>query len=337
MQRFWRAPRIAKKTGLKAVEMFRAVATGRIKAIWIIHTNPAATLPEADAVVAALRSCPFVVVSDVTGATDTARLAHLLLPATAWGEKDGTVTNSDRTVSRQRRVLPVPGQARDDWRILAGVAARMGWAGAFGWNSAAEIFTEHAALSGVAGAHAVVARKRWRRRMTHAPNSLPCQCPPLRDGCETLRKTDAHWKTGLSARTEVIPKAVDLMHAFMQDGHDPDVDIREMTPIDEMALIAKEEPFDAELGRDGFGYDAVGCDLIEGCEQAGDVFLGLLVTPPVAGVAVNVIKAMGRPFLNANGGHRVSPGSARSPLPPSAACTSPPEQRRHGSTRPSTG
>jgi assimilatory nitrate reductase catalytic subunit len=152
VQRFWRAPRIAEKPGLKAVEMFRAVATGRIKAIWIIHTNPAATLPEADAVCAALRACPFVVVSDVTGATDTARLAHLLLPATAWGEKDGTVTNSDRTVSRQRRVLPVPGQARDDWRILAGVAARMGWAGAFGWNSAAQVFAEHAALSGVAGA-----------------------------------------------------------------------------------------------------------------------------------------------------------------------------------------
>jgi assimilatory nitrate reductase catalytic subunit len=100
----------------------------------------------------ALSACPFVVVQDVTGATDTARLAHVLLPATAWAEKDGTVTNSDRTISRQRRVLPAPGQAREDWRILADVAARMGWGAAFGWDSAAAIFREYAALSGVAGA-----------------------------------------------------------------------------------------------------------------------------------------------------------------------------------------
>ena len=109
---------------------------GTIKAIWIIHTNPAVSMPDADAVAAALRACPFVVVQDITAATDTARLAHVLLPATAWGEKDGTVTNSDRTISRQRRVLPAPGQARDDWRILADVAARMGWGDAFDWADA---------------------------------------------------------------------------------------------------------------------------------------------------------------------------------------------------------
>ncbi|MBI1170028.1 molybdopterin-dependent oxidoreductase [bacterium] len=151
VQTFWASPAIAQRPGLKAVDMFRAVGEGKIKAIWIIHTNPAVSMPDADAVAAALRACPFVVVQDVTAATDTAKLAHVLLPATAWAEKDGTVTNSDRTISRQRRVLPAPGQARDDWRILAGVAARMGWAKAFGWPDAAAIFREHAALSGVAG------------------------------------------------------------------------------------------------------------------------------------------------------------------------------------------
>ena len=151
VQGFWASPVIAGRPGLKAVDMFRAVAEGRIKAIWIIHTNPAVTMPDADAVRAALAACPFVVVSDITADTDTARLAHVVLPATAWGEKEGTVTNSDRTVSRQRRVLAAPGQARDDWAILAGVAARMGWGGAFAWPSAAAIFREHAALSGVAG------------------------------------------------------------------------------------------------------------------------------------------------------------------------------------------
>ena len=143
---------LADTPGLKVVEMFRAVACGRIKAIWIIHTNPVVSMPDADAVAAALRACPFVVVQDVTAQTDTARLAHVLLAATAWGEKDGTVTNSDRTISRQRRMLAAPGQARDDWRILAAVAARMGWASAFNWPDAAAIFREYAALSAVAGA-----------------------------------------------------------------------------------------------------------------------------------------------------------------------------------------
>ena len=151
VQAFWVSPAMAERPGLKAVDMFRAVGEGRIKAIWIIHTNPAVSMPDADAVTAALRACPFVVVQDVTADTDTARLAHVLLPATAWAEKEGSVTNSDRTISRQRRVLPAPGRARDDWRILAQVAQRMGWAEAFDWPDAAAIFREYAALSGVAG------------------------------------------------------------------------------------------------------------------------------------------------------------------------------------------
>ncbi|PTX48241.1 assimilatory nitrate reductase (NADH) alpha subunit apoprotein [Gemmobacter caeni] len=148
---FWRAPRMAERPGLKAVDLFRAVGDGRVKALWIIHTNPAVTLPEADAVRAAIAACEFVAVSDVTGATDTARLAHVLLPAAAWAEKSGTVTNSDRTISRQRAVLVPPGAARPDWWMLAGVARRMGFDG-FDWPGPAAIFREHAALSGIAGA-----------------------------------------------------------------------------------------------------------------------------------------------------------------------------------------
>jgi len=149
---FWQAPQMPDRAGLKAVDMFRAAGDGRIKALWIIHTNPAVTLPEADAVRDAIAACDFVVVSDITDRTDTARLADVLLPATAWGEKDGTVTNSDRTISRQRAVLPAPGQARPDWDILAEVGRRMGWRAAFDYRSPAEIFREHAALSGIAGA-----------------------------------------------------------------------------------------------------------------------------------------------------------------------------------------
>ena len=148
---FWQAPTVPDAPGLKAVDMFRAVGDGRIKALWIIHTNPAVSMPEADQVRAAIAGCDFVVVSDITAHTDTARLAQVLLPAAAWAEKDGTVTNSDRTISRQRSILPAPGEARPDWNILAEVGRRMGWHAAFDYEGPAEIFREYATLSGLAG------------------------------------------------------------------------------------------------------------------------------------------------------------------------------------------
>lgn len=151
VQGFWASPTMVQKPGLKAVDMFRAVEDGQIKALWIICTNPAVSMPDADRVAAAIAACNFVVVSDMMAETDTTKLADVLLPATGWGEKDGTVTNSERRISRQRALFSAPGQARADWRILADVGARMGWGAAFGWASAAEIFAEYAALSGVAG------------------------------------------------------------------------------------------------------------------------------------------------------------------------------------------
>ncbi|WP_171240126.1 nitrate reductase [Ruegeria sp. HKCCA5491] len=147
---FWSAPTMPEAPGLKAVDLFRAVGDGRFKALWVIHTNPVVSMPEANAVRDAIAACPFTVVSDITARTDTARLADVLLPAAAWAEKDGTVTNSDRTISRQRSVLPAPGQARADWDILAEVGRRMGWASAFDYQTPGEIFREYATLSGVA-------------------------------------------------------------------------------------------------------------------------------------------------------------------------------------------
>ncbi|MEJ2000578.1 MAG: molybdopterin-dependent oxidoreductase [Maritimibacter sp.] len=151
VQAFWAAPAMPTRAGLKAVDMFKAVGEGKIKAIWIMCTNPVASLPEADKVREALLGCDFVVVSDLFASTDTARCADVLLPATGWGEKDGTVTNSDRTISRQRQFLPAPGAARHDWAVIAEVGRRMGWEDAFAYQSPAEIFREYAALSGVAG------------------------------------------------------------------------------------------------------------------------------------------------------------------------------------------
>lgn len=143
---FWDAPRMADKPGLKAVDLFRAVEEGKVKAVWIMATNPLVSLPDADQVRRALDKCELVIVSEVHGATDTLQHADVLLPALAWGEKDGTVTNSERCISRQRGFLPAPGEARADWRIVCDVAQRMGFAG-FDYASAHEIFDEHARLS----------------------------------------------------------------------------------------------------------------------------------------------------------------------------------------------
>jgi assimilatory nitrate reductase catalytic subunit len=145
--RFWGAERMAAKPGLKAVDLFRAVGEGRIKALWVMATNPAVSLPDAGRVREALGRCPFVVVSDVVAGTDTSRFAHVRLPAAAWGEKDGTVTNSERRVSRQRAVLPLPGEAKPDWWIIAQAGQRMGWPGAFNYSHPADIWREHARLT----------------------------------------------------------------------------------------------------------------------------------------------------------------------------------------------
>ncbi len=147
VQEAWDSPTICTHAGLKAVDLFEACASGKIKALWIISTNPAVSLPDAGNVAEAIAHVPFTVVTDIMARTDTGDLVDVLLPATGWGEKSGTVTNSERRISRQRPFLEAPGAARPDWKILCDVAARMGWADAFDYQSAADVFREYAALS----------------------------------------------------------------------------------------------------------------------------------------------------------------------------------------------
>ena len=148
LRRFWNAPNMASAPGLKAVDMFTALGRQDIQAIWIMGTNPAVSLPGTAAVERALQNCPFVVVSDCLAQTDTTRYADVLLPAQTWGEKDGTVTNSERCISRQRSVVKAPAEARPDWRIVCDVAAVMGHGVHFDYQGVWEIFSEHAALTG---------------------------------------------------------------------------------------------------------------------------------------------------------------------------------------------
>ena len=147
VSRFWNTSAVARQPGLKAVDMFEAVHDGRIKALWIMATNPAVSMPNANRVREALAACPFVIVSDCVADTDTAHYADVLLPTTTWGERDGTVTNSERRISRQRPFKSAPGEAREDWSIVCDVASRLGFAEGFDFRSPAEIFAEHVALS----------------------------------------------------------------------------------------------------------------------------------------------------------------------------------------------
>lgn len=147
VQRFWASPEIAKAPGLKAVDLFDAVEEGKVKAVWVMATNPVVSMPNADRVKAALKKCDLVIVSDCIERTDTSECADILLPATGWAEKSGTVTNSERRISRMRSFMAPSGDARHDWWIISQVAQRMGFDG-FEYHSQHEIFQEHAALSG---------------------------------------------------------------------------------------------------------------------------------------------------------------------------------------------
>ena len=149
VQDFWGGPALASAAGLKAVDLFDAVERGEIKALWVMATNPAVSLPDADRVRDAIRQCDFVAVSDVTRQTDTAELADVFLPALAWGEKDGTVTNSERRISRQRAFLPAPGEARADWWIICEIARRLGYADGFDFDGPADIFREYARMTAI--------------------------------------------------------------------------------------------------------------------------------------------------------------------------------------------
>jgi assimilatory nitrate reductase catalytic subunit len=145
---FWGVPTVPERPGKTAVELFEAAADGEVKALWIACTNPAQSMPDQATVRRALQRAEFVVVQEAFADTATCDWADLLLPATTWGEKDGTVTNSERRISRVRAAVPPPGQARHDWQIAVDLArrlaARLGRGQAlFPYADAESIWNEH--------------------------------------------------------------------------------------------------------------------------------------------------------------------------------------------------
>lgn len=151
--RYWGVDSLPESTGLSAIEVFEAVRVGKIKALWIACTNPAQSLPDQQKVHEALAACPFVVVQEAFFTTETCHYADLLLPAASWGEKEGSVTNSERRITHVRRAVPAPAEARPDWAIVCDFARRLepklrpGLPSLFDFASAQALFEEYKHLT----------------------------------------------------------------------------------------------------------------------------------------------------------------------------------------------
>lgn len=173
--RLWGVADLPGRRGHTAVEMFEAAARGEIKALWIACTNPAQSLPDQALVRQALARCELVILQECFAHTATARHADYLLPAATWGEKDGTVTNSERRISRVRAAVPPAGQARADWRIVRDIAALidagLGRAPRLTADSAQDLWQEH--REATRGRDLDITGLSWATLDTHGPQQWP--------------------------------------------------------------------------------------------------------------------------------------------------------------------
>ncbi|HVW14368.1 MAG TPA: molybdopterin-dependent oxidoreductase [Mucilaginibacter sp.] len=146
VQKFWDGTTISPAPGLTATEMFKALDEGRLKAIWILCTNPVTSMPNARFVERALKKAKFVVVQEISNKPETLAFADVILPAAAWAEKEGTMTNSERRISYLNKIIEPPGEALPDAEIICRFAQKMGYKG-FDFENAAAIYAEHARLT----------------------------------------------------------------------------------------------------------------------------------------------------------------------------------------------
>lgn len=146
VEQFWGGKPINPKPGLTATEMFKALDEGRLKAIWILCTNPVTSLPNARLVEQALKKAKFVVVQEISSKPETLAFADVILPAAAWAEKEGTMTNSERRISYLNKIIDPPGEALPDAEIICRFARKMGYQG-FDFENPAAIYAEHVRLS----------------------------------------------------------------------------------------------------------------------------------------------------------------------------------------------
>lgn len=150
VEKFWQIPfgTIQSKAGLTATEMFEALNNGKLKAIWILCTNPLVSLPDVRIAEEGLRKAKFVVVQEISNKPETLKYADVVLPAASWSEKEGTMTNADRRISYLNKITAAPGEALPDAEIICRFAQKMGYNG-FGYTNPSEIYAEHCALTEV--------------------------------------------------------------------------------------------------------------------------------------------------------------------------------------------
>ena len=146
VQKFWGGKEISATPGLTATEMFEALNDGRLKAIWIICTDPTVSLPNVRFAEEALKKAKFVVVQEISDKPGSLKYADVILPAATWAEKEGTMTNSERRISYLNKIVDAPGEAIPDSEIICRFARKMGYKG-FDFENASAIFDEHVKLT----------------------------------------------------------------------------------------------------------------------------------------------------------------------------------------------
>jgi anaerobic selenocysteine-containing dehydrogenase len=243
---------ISPAPGRSALEIFEGLAAGEVRAVWILCTNPAASMPDLDLVEKALRQAELVVVQDAYHPTETTRFADVLLPAAQWPEKDGVMTNSERRLTYLPQLVAPPGEALPDAEIVVRFAHEMGWKEAFPSVSAAEIFDEFAALTaGTTCDYSGVSHERLRRE---GPLQWPVPSPsspgtprlytdhrfPTADGrarfvavehAEPVEPPDAAFPVTLTTG-----RARDHWHTLTRTGKSPALAVRTPEPILEVNL-----------------------------------------------------------------------------------------------------
>ncbi len=198
--RAWSVPveRLPQRPGRTAIEIVRGLEEGRVRALWVLASNPAASMPDLERTRSALRRAELLVVQDAFFPTDTAELAHVVLPAAAWPEKDGAMTNSERFVTLSRRVVPPPGDALPDWQILARLARELGFGPAFAWSNAAAVFDEFRRLT---ASTACDLSGITHARLAQGPLQWPC---PAEDHPGSIRRHESRFATP-DGRARFVP------------------------------------------------------------------------------------------------------------------------------------
>jgi assimilatory nitrate reductase catalytic subunit len=316
--------------------MFQAIHDGSIKFLWVMATNPAVSMPDAGFVREALAKCPTVVVSDCIADSDTAGFAHIRLPALGWSEKDGTVTNSERTVSRQRALFAAPGEARADWQIICDVAEAMGHGESFDFASPADIFREYAAMTRLARRHGKLldlADKAGIRDADYAamaPFQWGGKQPfeqrfPTADGRARLIAVEAPGACGHLSGDPTFPLRLntgryrDQWHTMTRTGLSPTLSqhrreaLLEIHPADADARGLSDGRLARVITRHGVANFRVS---ISSGQRRGDIFVPMHWTDAMAGAArANRLVGQGADPLSGQPGFKNTPARVEAVVP----------------------